>query len=235
VNPTCVQNNGQIALTVTGGTAPNTFLWSNGYLAEDIAGLTAGTYSVTVTDYNACTTTTSVTLTAPYCPASPVATDDSYASPVDLPVTGNVGTNDTDGDTPLASLAFTLLETPNTSTEGSIVFNGDGSFTFTPVSGFIGILYLDYRVCDPGSLCDIGELRIESYPPMFTTICSNEASYVFSVDPDPMVDTYEWTVPTGAVIVSGQNTPSIVVNFTGITNTTYNYVCVEICQRMWPE
>jgi uncharacterized repeat protein (TIGR01451 family) len=227
VNPTCVQNNGQIALTVTGGTAPNTFLWSNGYLAEDIAGLTAGTYSVTVTDYNACTTTASVTLTAPYCPASPVATDDSYASPVDLPVTGNVGTNDTDGDTPLASLAFTLLETPNTSTEGSIVFNGDGSFTFTPVSGFIGILYLDYRVCDPGSLCDIGELRIESYPPMFTTICSNEASYVFSVDPDPMVDTYEWTVPTGAVIVSGQNTPSIVVNFTGITNTTYNYVCVR--------
>jgi hypothetical protein len=47
-----------------------------------------------------------------------------------------------------------------------------------------------------------------------------------------MVDTYEWTVPTNAVIVSGQNTPSIVVNFTGITNTTYNYVCarsVNVC------
>ena len=233
VNPTCVQNDGTISLTVADGTSPYTFLWSNGYLAEDIAGLTSGTYSVTVSDLNACTTTASVTLATPYCPASPTATDDSYASPVDLPITGNVGSNDVDGDTPLGSLTFTLLETPNASTEGTLSFNtSDGSFTFSPVSGFIGILYLDYRVCDPGSLCDVGELRLESYPPAFHTVCSNIADYVFSVDPDPMVDTYTWTVPAGAVIVSGQNTPSIVVNFTGITNTTYNYVCarsVNVC------
>jgi hypothetical protein len=125
-----------------------------------------------------------------------------------------------------------LLETPNASTEGSITFNSDGSFVFTPVSGFIGVLYLDYRVCDPGPLCDVGELRLESYPPSYLTICSNISDYVFSVDPDPMVDTYTWTVPTGAVIVSGQNTPSIVVNFTGITSTSYGYVCarsVNVC------
>ena len=40
--------------TVSGGTAPYTFAWSNGAITQNIAGLTAGAYSVTVTDANLC-------------------------------------------------------------------------------------------------------------------------------------------------------------------------------------
>ena len=48
-------SNGQINLTVSGGTAPYGFLWNTGAATEDIANLTAGSYSVIVTDANGCT------------------------------------------------------------------------------------------------------------------------------------------------------------------------------------
>jgi hypothetical protein len=48
---TCINtDNGAIDLTVIGGVAPFTFSWSNGAVTEDINGLAAGIYTVTVTD-----------------------------------------------------------------------------------------------------------------------------------------------------------------------------------------
>ena len=51
--------------TVSGGTAPYTYLWSNNGTSEDIANLASGTYSVTTTDASGCTATLSVTITQP--------------------------------------------------------------------------------------------------------------------------------------------------------------------------
>ncbi len=56
---------GSIDYTVMGGTAPYIFAWSNGATTEDISGLAAGNYSVTATDRNGCSTTSSITLTQP--------------------------------------------------------------------------------------------------------------------------------------------------------------------------
>ncbi len=42
--------NGSIDINVVGGTAPYTFLWSNGATSEDIFGLCEGGYSLTITD-----------------------------------------------------------------------------------------------------------------------------------------------------------------------------------------
>ncbi|MDC7998423.1 Ig-like domain-containing protein, partial [Gilvibacter sediminis] len=56
---------GSLDLTVTGGTAPYTFAWSTGATTEDISGLTAGTYDVTITDANGCIATDSATISQP--------------------------------------------------------------------------------------------------------------------------------------------------------------------------
>ncbi len=56
---------GSIDLTVTGDVTPYTYLWTDGATTQDISGLFAGIYTVTVTDANACSKTISVTITEP--------------------------------------------------------------------------------------------------------------------------------------------------------------------------
>ena len=63
-------NNGSVDLTVTGGTLPYSYNWTNGSTSQDLINLVAGTYSVIVTDGNDCTTTNSITLTQPAAPLS---------------------------------------------------------------------------------------------------------------------------------------------------------------------
>ena len=58
-------NNGSATAIGSGGTPPYNYQWSNGDVNATATGLTAGTYSVTVTDNNGCTANGSVTLTQP--------------------------------------------------------------------------------------------------------------------------------------------------------------------------
>ncbi len=69
-------SSGSIDITVSGGVPPYSFNWSNGTTAEDVSGLHAGAYSVTVTDANACTVTIAQTLTEPAQLTSSVTTTD---------------------------------------------------------------------------------------------------------------------------------------------------------------
>ncbi|GAB4133174.1 MAG: hypothetical protein Fur0041_05180 [Bacteroidia bacterium] len=53
---------GGVDITITGGSAPYTYLWSNGATTEDITGVAPGVYTVAVTDANGCVTTQTYTV-----------------------------------------------------------------------------------------------------------------------------------------------------------------------------
>ena len=71
VSPTCTGSDGQITITITGGTAPFNYVASNGQSTItfdrtfSVTGLSSGIYTITVTDAGLCTKTFTYTLTAP--------------------------------------------------------------------------------------------------------------------------------------------------------------------------
>ena len=66
VNELCFGDaNGEINISVSGGTTEYSYLWSNGQPTQDLFNLYPGTYSVLVTDTNGCTATASATITGP--------------------------------------------------------------------------------------------------------------------------------------------------------------------------
>ncbi|MCX7861706.1 MAG: gliding motility-associated C-terminal domain-containing protein [Bacteroidales bacterium] len=67
--PSCVPgNDASIDITVLGGTAPFSFLWSTGSTTEDLSSLSVGSYSVTVTDFNNCTISKTFQIVNPWAP-----------------------------------------------------------------------------------------------------------------------------------------------------------------------
>ncbi|MFN5841701.1 MAG: SprB repeat-containing protein, partial [Bacteroidota bacterium] len=133
-NTTCGLDNGVIDLTVNGGVTPYSYIWSNGTTTEDLTGLAAGSYTVTVTDANQCTATESVviddssvpTFTFPditECDGVPIVLNGNPAGGVysiPNPYTGPSTTytytyTDANGCTATATGTITINPLPNTS------------------------------------------------------------------------------------------------------------------------
>ena len=54
VDASCFNNDGALSLVPNGGSAPYSFVWSNGNHTQNLSGIGSGTYSVIVSDTNGC-------------------------------------------------------------------------------------------------------------------------------------------------------------------------------------
>jgi len=89
---------GAIDLEVTGGTGSYTYLWNNGATTQDLIGVAAGTYTVTITESNGCevTGTTSFTINEPAVVTAaglvtPITCNGQATGAIDLTITGGSG------------------------------------------------------------------------------------------------------------------------------------------------
>ena len=93
-NATCASGNGEVLLTITGGTMPFSYLWSNGSTIQDIQNLAAGNYEVTITDSNYCVTVLSAIISDVSVPISVCTANNSICGSnngsVDLTVVSGV-------------------------------------------------------------------------------------------------------------------------------------------------
>jgi len=120
--------------------------------ATDYLGNDSFTYSVC--DIHGCDTAL-VTIEILVPNDAPVAGDDNYTTNEDVTLNGNVGDNDTDSDGD--ELAFTLNAS---TTNGTLIFTGDGTFSYTPNAEFFGSDSFTYTVCDDLGECDDATVTI---------------------------------------------------------------------------
>ena len=177
-----------------------------------------------------------VTLTINAANDAPDAVNDTYPGTEDNPITGNVTTNDTDPDGPMTII--TLVTNP---TNGTIVLNADGTFTYTPNGNFNGPDGFTYQYCDGGTpnQCDQASVTFNVAPandapdavndtysgPEDNPITGNVTANDTDAD-GPMVIISVVTGPANGTLVLNPNgtftyTPN--ANFNGTDNYTYSY------------
>lgn len=87
-NPSCSSSNGSINSSVSGGTAPYQYAWSNGETGQSASTLGAGGYSLKVTDSNGCTASQSVALSSLSMLADIQHASDTQLGQVNLSLSG---------------------------------------------------------------------------------------------------------------------------------------------------
>ncbi len=100
---------------------------------------------------------------------APVAVDDSASTPQDTPVLISLLENDSDVDGP--SLSIQSLSTP---AHGTLVNHGNGTVTYTPVAGYIGLDTFTYVVTD-GEYSDSATVTVDVQASQVTLTFSNNS------------------------------------------------------------
>lgn len=125
---------GAVDLTVAGGTLPYSFLWSNGAITEDLTNVAAGTYSVTVTDANACTANASGTVNQP--PLLVASASNSGPVCIGDPLTLTGGPNGMSTYAWTGPAGFTSsLQSPLVSASATLAMAGTYTLTVTDING----------------------------------------------------------------------------------------------------
>jgi len=224
----CAGNTGTVSASATGGTGNLSYMWQPGnHAGANVGGLGAGTYTVTVTDQNGCTTTGSVAVTASGGgnPTPPGAISGSV-----LVCKGQCGLVYSVAPVPGAlSYIWTLpAGMTGSSTGNSISICITSKFR----GGFICVRVVN--ACGTSTATCLNVLKAKDKPATPSSIfgpndiCAGQ-TVTYMISAVPNTSSYVWTVNNGMQIMSGQGTTTITVKapagFTGGTVKVYAKNC----------
>ncbi|HRC33426.1 MAG TPA: T9SS type A sorting domain-containing protein, partial [Bacteroidia bacterium] len=174
--------------------------WSTGATTQTISVNTAGTFTVTVTDANGCTGSSSVTAIVNANPAPSITGNLSICTGVST--TLDAGT--------FASYLWSDGSTTNTITTSTL---GAYTVTVTNVNGCSAtasaiVVFGGLTPAQPGIISGPG------------VVCKNSAGNIYSIVAVPLATSYTWTVGPGGTINSGQGSLSISVSFSNSTTAS---------------
>ncbi|MDO8367239.1 MAG: gliding motility-associated C-terminal domain-containing protein [Saprospiraceae bacterium] len=221
-------NGGNIDLNVTGGTPNYTYLWSNASTVQDPQNLAGGTYTVTITDGNGCTRTSSAAVPSDFAPPTAVTSPPNSIT-CSLP---NV-TLDATGSSSGANFTYNWVASP-----GNIL---SGNNTLNPVVNQAGTYIITVQNTINGCTSTAS-----------STVDANNAPPTAAAGPDATLTcaatnvtldgsgsssggnfTYMWTASPGGIILGGQTTPNPIVSATGtytllVTNTQNGCTATDV-------
>ncbi|WP_055149226.1 SprB repeat-containing protein [Jiulongibacter sediminis] len=187
---TCYESaDGEIDLTVTGGTESYSYSWSNSATTQDLTGLSANTYSVTVTDANGCSATATVELTQPL---QPILTEASHLNPTTCG--GSEGSiSFSTSNVPDGTFSLSYYYNNNTTSTIQVILNSGEFEIQTLSSGSYSNFVLDYGQCE---VTLSGPIELQG--PVFETSASNTGPYNVGDEIQLMVASgveFSWTGP----------------------------------------
>ena len=200
------------------------YLWSTGATTNAIVVNSEGTFSVTVTDVNGCTGSDQVmTSLEGALPETP--------GPITGPSMGLCGAT---------GLVYSIDIVPNTThyvwtvPNGMTIVSGQGSTSITvhAIPNFTSgiIVAKASNTCGQSPTYNQQYLLVQGYPdvpgtPQGPASISCLSVNFYSVAPVSGADSYNWSVPAGATILSGQGTNTILVKFFNFSGS--GEVCVD--------
>ena len=210
-------SDGGATASATGGTTAYSYSWSNGSTTASVTGLTAGTYSVTITDANGCTDSASVTITEPGILAATAVVDSNVSCYAGSD--GGASASASGGTSP-----FTFAWS-NSATTASITGVTAGTYSVT-VTDANGCNFIDsVTITEPTEL-DVTATVVGN------TSCASSASGVGSASGSGGTPayTFAWSSGSTSSIATGLGTGTHTVTITdanGCTDTTSITIVVQ--------
>lgn len=165
------------------------------------------------------------------------ATDDFVSTPYGMAASGNVSTNDTD---PEGNSQTVQAQNTTITGKGTLVLNTDGTYTFTPVSGFSGPVDFTYTTCDNGSpsACASATLHIlvEESIPDLSPIINSRGTMNQGDSRDAVITIYNGgQAPTSGIVEFGvfKLNPQFSINIDPLATSVIIITPVNVENSRW--
>jgi len=204
-------NDGSINITPGGGAPLYLYSWSNSAATQNVSNLTAGNYTVTLTDANNCTATLTITLTQPQ---GLVLTETHINTTCNAGTDGSINITITGGTVPIS-----YSWSPGGQTTGNINMLTAGPYTVIVTDGLGCALDSTITITEPTPLVVV--------IPAVSTLCIGQSATLHAnASGSTSPYTYSWSsVPADPTLTTPTVQSPVVAP---VINTTYSVTVTDV-------